>query len=97
MMNGDFIEFFESQKERRNGTHLEKWRIAVSYFKSFAVDKILFSQLNEAFSEEYADCLLSAPGAGRFGRTCFDPDIYRSLIKHGAFGLSLHDHSPGRG
>lgn len=68
MMNGDFIEFFESQKERRNGTNLENWRMAVSYFKSFAGDKILFPQLNETFSEEYADYLLSAPGIGRFGR-----------------------------
>lgn len=68
MMNGDFVEFFETQRESRKGTNLENWRMVIGYFKSFAGEKVLFPQLNETFSEEYADYLLSAPGIGRMGR-----------------------------
>lgn len=68
MMKGDFIEFFESQKLRRKGSNLENWRMAILYFKAFAGDQFLFPQLNETFSEEYADYLLSAPGIGRNGK-----------------------------
>ncbi len=68
MMNGDFVEFFGTRRESRKGTNLENWKMAIGYFKSFAGEKVLFPQLNETFSEEYADYLLSAPGIGRTGR-----------------------------
>lgn len=68
MMNGDFVEFFRMQKEKRKGINSENWRMSLEYFKSFAGEKLLFPHLNETFSEEYADYLLSAPGIGRYGR-----------------------------
>jgi len=61
MMNGDFVSFFEAQKDKRKGSNRINWEMAIAYFKQFAGDKALFPRLNETFSEEYADFLLSGP------------------------------------
>ncbi len=66
MMKGDFVEFFENERARKdNRSNSDNWRMAIVYFKDFAGEKFLFPQLNETFSEEFADYLLSAPALGR--------------------------------
>lgn len=68
MMNGDFVSFFEAQKDKRKGSNRINWEMAIAYFKQFAGEKVLFPRLNETFGEEYADFLLSGPGIGRIKR-----------------------------
>ncbi|QNN44874.1 site-specific integrase [Pedobacter roseus] len=69
MLNGNFIEFFELERSKRpNNSNSDNWKSAISYFKAFVGEKILFPQLNETLCEEYADYLLSAPAIGRAGR-----------------------------
>ncbi len=68
-MKGDFVAFFEGEKDKRtNKSNSHNWRMAIAYFKKFAGEKVLFPQLNETFSEEFADYLLSAPSIGRANR-----------------------------
>ncbi|KAA8484938.1 integrase-like protein [Arcticibacter tournemirensis] len=58
---GNFIDFFEEEKNKRIGSNLANWKSAVKYFKLFAGDFISFRQLNETLCEEYADFLKSKP------------------------------------
>lgn len=69
MLKGDFVEFFEAEKNKRpNKSNNTNWSMAIAYFKDFAGEKVLFPQLNETFSEEFADYLLAAPALGRAKR-----------------------------
>jgi integrase len=67
MLKGNFIEFFESERDIRAGSNSDNWKMAVAYFKQFAGENILFPHINETFCEEYADYLLSEPSIGRAG------------------------------
>lgn len=69
MLKGNFVEYFEAEKKKRsNISNLENWRMAIAYFKDFAGESVLFPELNETFSEEFADYLLSSPSVGSRGR-----------------------------
>lgn len=69
MMKGNFVEFFESLRDKRVGSSLANWNSAVAYFKIFAGAKVTYLQLNETFSEEYADFLKSEPRLKDHGRS----------------------------
>ncbi|PZR27545.1 MAG: hypothetical protein DI535_09985 [Citrobacter freundii] len=68
MRNGSFLEFFMSQLRPKKKSNYEGWRMAIEYFRSFAKGDVKFPEINETFSEEYADYLLSGQGIGRTGR-----------------------------
>ncbi len=69
MLKGNFVEYLQAEMDkRRNQSNLENWRNAIKYFKEFAGEKVLFPELNETFSEKYADYLLSQPSLGRAGK-----------------------------
>ena len=69
MLKGNFVEYFEVEKQKRkNASNLENWKNAIRYFKDFAGEKVLFTELNETFSEEFADYLLAHPALGRAKR-----------------------------
>lgn len=42
-MNGDFVSFFETQKNKRKGPNRINWEIAIAYFKQFAGEKVLLA------------------------------------------------------
>lgn len=64
MMKGNFVEFFESEKNKASKGDSDNWDMALRYFKNFAGEHIAFPQVNETLAEEYADYLLSAPALG---------------------------------
>ena len=65
-LRSNFIDYFEEQASKREGSH--NWRMSINYFKAFAGEVFPFTHLNETFCEEYADFLLSSPGIGRAKR-----------------------------
>lgn len=67
MLKGNFVEFFEAERDIRAGSNSDNWKMAVAYFKEFAGENFLFPHINETFCEEYADYLLSEPSIGRAG------------------------------
>lgn len=65
-LRSNFIDYFEEEASKREGSH--NWRMSINYFKAFAGEVFPFTHLNETFCEEYADFLLSSPGIGRAKR-----------------------------
>lgn len=63
--NGNFLDFFQEQADKRYGSNTDNWRMAIAYFKSFAGEVFPFAYLNETFCEEYSAYLLSSPSVGR--------------------------------
>lgn len=69
MLKGNFVEYFEMEMSKRtNDSSLDNWQYAIRYFKAFAGETVLFPELNETFSEEFANYLLSQPALGRAGK-----------------------------
>ncbi|WEK36170.1 MAG: site-specific integrase [Candidatus Pseudobacter hemicellulosilyticus] len=65
MRKGNFVEFFVAEMDKRKKmSSRPNWESAIRYFVQFAGEKVLFSELNETFSEEFADYLLSKPSLG---------------------------------
>jgi len=68
MMKGNFVDFFETEKNKASKSDSDNWDMALRYFKDFTGTYIPFPQVNETFAEEYADYLLSAPALGNRNR-----------------------------
>src|SRR5690606_35380746 len=66
MLKGNFVEYFKAERAKRtSSSSLVNWENAIKYFIDFAGNTVLFPELNETFSEEFAQYLLSQPGLGR--------------------------------
>lgn len=66
MLNGSFLSFFEEiGNKKKKGTNFVSWRRSIAYFRDFAKGDVKFPEVNETFSEEFSDYLLSHPGIGR--------------------------------
>lgn len=65
--NSDFIDFFQTEANKRPGS--VHWSMAVAYFKKFVGKTFLFKHLNETLCEAYKNYLLSSPSLGRSKRT----------------------------
>lgn len=66
MMNGSFLAFFEEIRDKKkNSSNYFNWQMSIEYFKDFAKGDVKFPEINETFSEEFSDYLLSHPGIGR--------------------------------
>lgn len=66
MLKSNFVDYFKAQMRKRdNESNLSNWENALKYFIDFAGEKVLFPEINETFSEEFADYLLAQPALGR--------------------------------
>lgn len=68
----NFIEYFKQTMNKRHGNSSTSiyvnWERALDFFKMFAGDTLLFSQINTRMAEEFKTFLLSAPrGGGKEG------------------------------
>lgn len=68
----NFIEYFKQTMHKRHGNSSTSiyvnWERALDFFKMFAGDTLLFSQINTRMAEEFKTFLLSAPrGGGKEG------------------------------
>lgn len=69
MKNANFVEYFKAERAKRSTqSSLDNWNSAIKYFEAFAGECVLFPEINETFSEEFADYLLSKPALGRANR-----------------------------
>jgi len=55
----DFVVYFKQLTDKREGTNLGNWLSAYKYLKLFTEGKRKFSDLNEAFCDEFRDFLLT--------------------------------------